>query len=151
MTSHTGDIFFLFSTGVVLYMQVHSWNTFILTRIGACMRERLWPFVCYNVCVLDRRWVMCCTVGRQKVKKRRCLLFHQVAIDTSPCGVAIISNVSAQSDVWLRRLPCDCVTREVSSWRIQFNVYLKIFFLKGFISPVLLQPCMSYTGSNFSF
>lgn len=47
--------------------------------------------VCSNVCVLNRWWVMsCCPVGRQKVKRRRCLFFHQVAIVTMRLGAAII-------------------------------------------------------------
>ncbi len=51
--------------------------------------------VCFYVCVLSHWWLTArCPVGRQKPRRRRCLLFHQVAIVRS--GAAIISVITTQ-------------------------------------------------------
>lgn len=43
------------------------------------------------VCVLSPWWLMaCCPAGTKKARRRRCLLFHQVAIATVHSGAAII-------------------------------------------------------------
>lgn len=51
----------------------------------------------FNVCVLSPWWLMaCCPAGWRKARRRRCLLFHQVAIATVHLGAAIISLITMQ-------------------------------------------------------
>lgn len=72
---------------------------YILARFYTCLC--LWLCVCvcvsFTVCVLSRWWLTVrCPVGRQKASRRRCLLFHQVAIVRS--SAAIISVI--KRSVW---------------------------------------------------